>query len=303
MKNSFEFPKLVFKFSFLRKFKHTDSVVKTFIFAFLILYAYVLFADRETIYTISGETEHMEVEFAQDIINEWNVSKGFLVTNILTNDSIKLPDDSYLFVDNLSSVQISIIESDAFTRTLVLSLNNQNGPIGVIETPDKVIELSSYAEFSLPINNSFILPFYGRVYVGNDVGRGVNNILLSGNVRIIEEQLLNDGRYVAGDFPLDIGDRVELFTDSQMSEISKVKGFIKITDNKSYEFIVHGVGDIVKVERLGSSGYEISPSFWYRITNDPMVAAISSLIAILFLLMEFTALLLNNIKRSNNEKI
>jgi len=271
--------------------------MKIFICAFLALYVYVLFMPRETIYTISGETEHMEVEFAQDIINEWNVSKALLVTNILTNDSIKLPDDSYLFVDNLTNVQISINEESGSAYTLLLSLNNKNGSIGVIEAPDKVIELSSYAEISLPITNSFILPFHGKVYLGNDVGRGVNNVLLNGNVRIIEEQLLKDGRYIGGDFPLDIGDRVELFVDSQMSEISKVKGFIKVTDNKSYEFIVHGVGDIVKVERLGSSGYEISPSFWFRITNDPMVAALSSLIAILFLLMEFSALLLNYIEK------
>jgi hypothetical protein len=297
MKNSFDFSKLTLNIEFLRNFKHTKTIVKIFIFAFLVLYLYVLFMPRETIYTISGETEHMEIEFAQDIINEWDVSKGLLITNILIDDSITLPEDSYLFVDNLTNVQISINEKSKSTYTLVLSLNNKNGSIGVIEAPDNIIELSSYAEISLPINNSFILPFHGKVYLGNDVGRGVNNILLNGNVRIIEEQLLKDGRYIGGDFPLDIGDRVELFVDSQMSEISKVKGFMKITDNKYYEFIVHGEGDKVKVERLGSSGYEISPSFWYRITNDPIVAALSSVIAILFLLMEFSSLLFNYIKK------
>jgi len=297
MKNLFKFLGRIMVPSFLKQFKSSDYFAWTFIPAFLLLFTYVLFADRETIYTISGETEHMEIEFAQDIINEWNVSKGFLVKDILTHDSIQLPDDSHLFIDNLSSVQITVVQNSDSSHTLVLSLNNKKGIVGEIETPDKVIKLSSYAEISLTINNSFILPFHGRAYLGNDVGRGVNNILLNGNVRIIEEQLLNDVRYVAGDFPLDIGDRVELFADSQMSEVSKVKGFMKISNNKYYEFIVHGEGDKVKVERLGSSGYEISPSFWYRITSDPIVAALSSVIAILFLLMEFSGLLLNYIKK------
>ena len=273
-----------------------------FLFLTLLLVGIVVLSPRENVYSLTGDTEAVTIVFSDDSINQWNLS-GAKYSNGFPdiNENIKsrlLPEDSYLFPNKGTTARVSIVQSLGKKNHLLITFTTPNVSMGFIETPDGIIELLDYVEIKLPIDKSSLLAFEGETHIGEDVGQGVENILLSGQVRIIEQQLFRDKRYIAGDYLLDSGDRLALYKDNSLKENVNMKGFLRISDKTSFDFTVHGVGEVLMVFRLGSADYQITPSIWSRITKDPIIAAITTILATIFLLMEFFELLIRFILKS-----
>lgn len=273
-----------------------------FILSILLFIGYVLLAQRENIFTVNGDTQSITMAFSANNINQWNVSYGKILLDVTEPENLlELPSESYFLPQNLTTARIVIKPYGKEQYAFVISAETDNASLGQIETPYEVIDLPAYAEITVPITSSQILPFDGKVRIGEDVGIGVENILLNANVQIVEKQFFREDRYIAAAFSLDAGDRVTLFQDSSKRQLADTRGFLRMKQSDAFAFTIHGEAEVLRVDRLGSNGYGISPSIWPRLTSDPIMAAISTLLATLFLLMEFTELFTKFISRKKDE--
>jgi hypothetical protein len=251
----------------------------TWIATLLLVMSYILFSDRENIFTIVGKTESLSIAFSDNQVNQWNISGASYVDGIENLEPQKLDSAEAFFVPSAGTqANISITEYNDKTHLLV-SLSSEKGSVGSIESGIQTIKLGDYAEVNLPITARIVLPFEGSSRIGEDVTVGVENILLNGVIKIVEQQFFEGGRYVAGEYNLDQGDRIELFEDSSLNKLSKIKGFLRLTPGNPVELTAHGVGEVLKVHRLGSAGYELTPSLWSRVTSDPAISALTTFFA------------------------
>ena len=253
---------------------------------------YILISDRENTFTVRGETENITIVFSNDNLNQWDLSNATLLLDITApDDLVSLSIDSFFMPKVDTTARVLIRNQESKPSQLIITLESDGESAGEIETADKVIQLPSYAEITIDVNQSRVLPLDGYIRVGEDVGLGVESLLLSGEVSIVEKQFFRDERYVATEHKLDTGDRVELHNSIETDSLAKAKGFIRMTPSNPLAFTIHGEAKAVKVHRLGSNSYHITPSIWPRITNDPIIAAFSSLLAVIFLLLEFADLI------------
>ena len=260
-----------------------------FVISFVGILGIIFLGNRESIFTVRGQTEVFNVQLTGKTINNWNISGATLIPDVLfPSEEIQLGDDSFL--NALSNTEVSISSvSTGNTESLFMTLENTDS-VGSIVSTGNIIQLSNLVEILIPISSSKIIPIEGFIRVGEDVGDGVDKILLSSNVRIIEKQFIQDDRYTAGNFELDSGDRITLFEDFGENKLAVSKGFLRIKPGENMEFTFHGEANSLRVERLGSHGYTIEPSIWPRLVNDPFVAGLTTIFATLFLLMEFAEL-------------
>ncbi|MFC1520330.1 hypothetical protein ACFL6Z_11530 [Pseudomonadota bacterium] len=263
------------------------------ILSMMLMMSVLFFSGRENIFTVSGQVESVTLTFASNQLNKWNISGASLLKGFNDFEPQRISQQEVYFspaegATAMVSQTLSIEMSEIF-----IVVSRDEGSIGVIETEDGIENLGVYAEFRIPLEQARIFPFVGAISLGEDVAVGVESILLNGTIKIIEQEFIGKGRYVAGEYSLDRGDRVELFQDDKLQHTSQVKGFMRLSKGNPIDIISHGVGEVAKVERLGSAGYAISPSVWARLAKDPFIAAVTSLFAILLLLMEFTELVFN----------
>jgi hypothetical protein len=275
-----------------------------FLIVIVLLVLFVMLWPRDNVYSITGDTEAITIVFSEDAINQWDIS-GAIYNNGFPDENNKsdlLPEDSYFFPNKDTTARVSIIKALDRSNELLIIFTSSGASTGYIESSEGTIELLDYVEMKLPIEKASLLAFEGETHIGEDVGQGVDKILLSGEVRIIERQLFRDKKYIAGDYLLDSGDRLTLYKDDSLKNHTNMKGFLRVSDKTSFDFTVHGEGAVLLVFRLGSADYQITPSVWSRISKDPIIAAITTILATVFLLMEFLDLLLRFVlKPKDNE--
>lgn len=258
--------------------------------AFLILLpclfaALVLFLPRENIFTVKAKTDVASIKLVKSHLNQWDVSDAILITDPLEGTRKKLDSlDAFLLLNEATEAR--------FTRergyiTLVLS-----NPIslGSIDTPSQQFDLATYAELIIPLEGDRIFPFEGSLVLGEDVAVGVGHILHEASLTIVEQQLFKQARYKAEEYTLESGNKLELFSDDSHEAPAVGMGFLTLSEQEGLKVVSHGRAEVARVERLGSAGYDISSSIWSRLLNDPLVAALTTLLATLFLSMEFIVL-------------
>ncbi|PKH33595.1 hypothetical protein [Shewanella sp. ALD9] len=263
------------------------------IISMMLIVSVLFFSGRENIFTISGQTESISLTFTSNQLNKWDISGASLLSDFNDFEPKHLTQQEVYFSPAQGASAIVSRKLNRSTEEIFIVISKYEGSVGEIETENGIEKLGSYIEISIPLVQARIFPFVGALSIGEDVAVGVDSILLSGTVKIIEQEFLSKGRYIAGEYNLDRGDRVELFMDDELQQASQVKGFMRLTKDNPIDITCHGVGEVVKVERLGSAGYAISPSVWARLAKDPFITAVTSLFATLLLLMEFTELIFN----------
>ena len=263
------------------------------IISMMLIVSFLFFSGRENIFTISGQTESISLTFTSNQLNKWDISGASLLRDFNDFEPKHLTQQEVYFSPAQGASAIVSRKLNRSTEEIFIVISKDEGSVGEIETESGIEKLGSYIEISIPLVQARIFPFVGALSIGEDVAVGVDSVLLSGTVKIIEQEFLSKGRYIAGEYNLDRGDRVELFMDDELLQASQVKGFMRFTKDNPIDITCHGVGEVVKVERLGSAGYAISPSVWARLAKDPFITAVTSLFATLLLLMEFTELIFN----------
>lgn len=255
--------------------------------------AWAFLDNRENIFTVDALTEIVSVETSGEAFSGWLVGGGRLLENPLaSSDTARaLPPDTYLMIQSgtLVTVQRHGI------RAVRIRLENPGASVGTLDVPgDPSVALGGWAVVLVtPESSPLILPFRGRLTVGDDVTSGVDSILLSGSVGVLEEQWIPGSRYNAGTTVLDRGDKIRFVNEVSEHETEQaiVDGFLRVepVDQERFteaingiQLMAHGVASYVKVERLGSTGYQIMAHRWARFLYDPLLAFLAALGALLF---------------------
>ncbi len=260
------------------------------IFLIVLIAVVILFGNRNSIYSIKGETQTLTIFTSSNPINEWEFSQGQLFylgldlqeeTFELGHD-IRLSEDDRLTVEPGTQIKVTSVHRQNQTN-VVFVMKNDGKVVATLIKDGQQTSLSDYIELTVEITQPLALPFEGTAYIGEDIGTDVDSLLMSGEVSILEQRFLSSGRYQGEVYNLNTGDRAFV---TQHGNTTISKGFIRVTDNESFYFSAISEGNEARVIRYGSQDLVLAPSIWSRVTKDPNVAAITSLIALMFLLLE-----------------
>src|SRR5690554_1293375 len=251
------------------------SIVFLILGSMLAILSYVMFAERINIYTVSAQTDVLRVTTADHDINQWRLPAHAELIDLYAAKEEKLSDEAenFLHVNAGVSVRFQINHNEG---TFVITLehpDSQNGSVGQLERNFEYTDLGQYVDVIVTKPQQLIFPFMGSMVLGDDVAVGVNAVLREGTIRIIEQELMGDVRYVSGEFNLDEGDRVTLHTDFSYEHDVVLRGFVRHQPGKPMAVTAHGETTVARVERLGSAGYDAKTSMWKRFANDPVVIA------------------------------
>lgn len=270
--------------------KNMSHVGIGIIFLIVLIAVVILFGNRNSIYSIKGETQTLTIFTSSNPINEWEFSQGQLFylgldlqeeTFELGHD-IRLSEDDRLTVEPGTHIKVTSVHRQNQTN-VVFVMKNDGKVVATLIKDGQQTSLSDYIELTVEITQPLALPFEGTAYIGEDIGTDVDSLLMSGEVSILEQRFLSSGRYQGEVYNLNTGDRAFV---TQHGNTTISKGFIRVTDNESFYFSAISEGNEARVIRYGSQDLVLAPSIWSRVTKDPNVAAITSLIALMFLLLE-----------------
>ncbi|WP_175497228.1 hypothetical protein [Marinobacter pelagius] len=257
-----------------------------------------LFLDgRDRIFTLDAVTETASLVTSDGGISDWPIGGADLYTDPFAtqDDGILLPVSANLLIRPGTRVDIQ----RHGIQDVRLTLRTSEGSAGSIISPgaDELI-LGGWASLTVSSDERpLVWPFRGTLEVGDDVASGVDSVLLQGAVNVLEEQLVRDTRYNAGTSELDRGDKARFCNHSSGKECEEatVEGFFRIEPTNQERFtealnaiqlVAHGSADHVKVERLGSSGYQIRATRWARFLYDPLLSFLAGLGALFFAAIE-----------------
>ena len=268
-----------------------------FVIALLVVGLLVV-TDREKIFTLDVSTEVVRFSVTDPLLSEWMIGNARLIDNPFSQDSegAVLGDHSVLMLNTGTQVRM---QRHGVEPARLLLTADKPASVGRIEDADgRSTVLGEWALLLVEVSGQpLVFPFRGTLTAGDDVAIGVNSILLSGTVSVVEEQLLGNTHYTAGVEDLDPGDRVQLWLQDQpvagAPALATVDGFIRAEPMEGFSspanalaLVAHGQADFVQVERLGSAGYQVRASHWARFLHDPLLAAAAAAITLLALLLE-----------------
>lgn len=256
-----------------------------FILTLGILSLLILFGNRNSVYGIKGNTQTITLTTSSNQLNKWELNTGTVFDMSGHSCSVELSEDNVLALYENIKITITSEIFESKPRFLLIARKHAK-PIAKVSTSTASCEINDYLEVTIDAKNLLTMPFEAVTFIGEDVGSGVDKLLLDGSVDILEKQFFSAKRYIGETVHLNMGDRVRL-EEEHNNEPPYSKGFIRFIDNSDIYFSVTSQAKSVLIERFGSSTITVSPSVWSRMTNDPVVAALGSLFALLFVLVEF----------------
>lgn len=247
-----------------------------------LLVATVITYPRDNVFSIHANTNVIALELQQSPLNQWDISSAKLITDPFEPGHYVLDEiDSYIIFNDGVKANIMTLDS-----ALHVTLEHEKS-IGNIDSSSLKKTLGTYAELTIPVSDDRIFPFNATMVLGEHVSVGVNSILHDAQITIVEEKLFRHGRYLSGEHRLEMGDKVSFYSNRDSMIKPAGKGFFKASSDDPIVVVSHTPASIARVDRLGSTGYDIKPSVWSRLMHDPVIAAITTLIATIFLSLEF----------------
>ncbi len=276
---------------------------KFIVTAFVVLAAVLLLMfmwKREKIFTLDVSTEVVQFSVTDTLLSEWMIGNAQLIDNPFSEDSEGAPVGEHSVLTLNTGTQVRVQRHGVEQTRVLLTTKNQASAGRIEDAEGHTTELGEWALLLIKVSGQPLLfPFRGTLIAGDDVATGVNSILLSGTVRVVEEQLLGKTHYTAGVEELDAGDRIQLWRHDRATESGRapaiVDGFIRAEPRDFSEavnalaLVAHGRADYAQVERLGSAGYQIRAPHWARFLYDPLLAATTAIVALLALLLELSS--------------
>lgn len=255
----------------------------------------VVMWNREHIFTLDVSTEVAAFTITDPILAEWTLEEARLIDDPFASDEqgIALEPSSLLLLDPGTQVRV---QRHGMADLRILLQSEKAVSVGRIESETgQQVSLSDWALLLVTVRQRpLVFPFRGTLTVGDDVAIGVDSILLSGSVRVVEEQLLGNTHYLAGIEELDAGDRVQMRHKDR--RVAIVEGFVRAEPMDSYsepidalKLVAHGQADYVQVYRLGSAGYQVRAPRWARFLHDPLLAAVAAIVTLLAVVFELSS--------------
>ena len=290
-----------------REPKFVTAIVSLLVVVVLVMW------DREKIFTLDVSTEIVQFSVTDPLLSEWMIDNTRLIDNAFSEDEegTILDDHSILFLNTGTQVRV---QRHGVEHTRLLLTADDKASTGRIEDAEgRSTELPDWALLLVEARGRpLVFPFRGTLTVGDDVSIGVNSILLSGTVSVVEEQLLGRTHYTAGIEDLEPGDRIRFLrhdlTAAGTHVPATVDGFIRVEPAKGFSepanalmLTAHGQADFVQVDRLGSAGYQINAPRWARFLHDPLLAAAIAIIGLLAMLLGFSSKCIELMERKQEQ--
>jgi len=255
-----------------------------------------LSSNRNNVYSIKGTTQTITLSTSSNQLNNWFLETGSVFTMSSVSCDLKLNENNILELRN--GIQITITTENISKKPSYLLVARSDGKtIASINTDTETCDINDYLEVNIDADQVLTLPFEAITFIGEDVGAGVDKLLIDGSVNILEKEFFTEKRYIGETVKLNMGDRVRL-ADNEASKSAFAKGFVRFVDSNNLYFSVTSQADSVLIERFGSSTLSITPSIWSRMTNDPVVVGIGSIFALAFLFMEFFMMFMQIVKKN-----
>ena len=255
----------------------------------LLLLALSVLLPRNNIVTVEADTEIVSYKVVNTKLSIFDVEGADLYSDPFSSEPTVHIDQagSYIRLTENTNVEIRKREND---DVVYITLSTKSLSVGSIYLPNGSISLGPWANLSIDLTLAplpRLLPFRGKLTLGEDVAPGIENILLSGSVSIAEQQLglFSRERYLLLESKLEKGDRV-LVRSATKDEEAVSDGFVRVTYGETLSVVAHTSDGEVHVIRFGSAGYRISPSVWARVINDPSLSWVTALLGILLLSVE-----------------
>jgi hypothetical protein len=270
------------------------GVIGSIFLLLVALFLFIAFWPRGSVFSVDVKTEIIRFDVTNPRLSEWPVGGAKLWTTIMVQgpDVAALDQHAILTLNEGASVEIQ--RHGVGPVRVKIDCDGCDG--GFIETSgNDVLKLGSSALLVLAVADSpILLPFSGHAQIGDDVASRVSSILLSGTVKVVEEELITKGHYIAREQQFDTGDMIELFgLESGTPSSATVDGFVRVEPMAAYSeaedamrVIAHGEASYVEVIRLGTAGYEVRVHPWSRFLNDPALAILFAVLASLALIIE-----------------
>lgn len=278
--------------------KHRREPKLIIVIIALLAVTLLVMGGREKIFTLDVSTEVVRFSVTDPLLTEWMIGNARLIDNPFSEDSegTVLGDHSVLMLN--TGTQVRMQRHGVEPARLLLTADKQASAGRIEDADGRSTALGEWALLLVEVSGQpLVFPFRGTLTAGDDVAIGVNSILLSGTVSVVEGQLLGNTHYTAGVEDLDPGDRVQFWLQDHpvtgTPALATVDGFIRAEPMEGFSgpanalaLVAHGQADFVQVERLGSAGYQVRASRWARFLHDPLLAAATAAIALLALLLE-----------------
>ncbi len=260
--------------------------------------------NRTHIFTLDVITEIVAFTTTDPVLTAWDLGATSELWDLGADDDDdpfaenatgrKLEPHAQLVIHE--GTQVSLQRHGTGVIRVQLTQDGDNST-GRIQEPDTTSQLSDMAVLLVkPAGTPALFPFRGKLTVGYDVAAGVDSVLQSGTVRVVERQLFGGTHYTANTESLDAGDRVQLVEGSDpLVVLATVSGFVRAepASGQGYSdpmnalnLVAHGQADFVQVDRLGSTGYKIRATRWARFVHDPLLAAATAIVALFTVLIE-----------------
>ena len=284
----------------------------------LLLVVLLVMWNRAKIFTLDVSTEVVQFSVSDPLLSEWMIGNARLIDNAFSEDEegTVLDDHSILLLNVGTQVRI---QRHGIEHTRLLLTTDNKASTGRIEDAEgRSIELRDWALLLVAVSDRpLVFPFRGTLTVGDDVAIGVNSILLSGTVSVVEEQMVGKTHYTAGIEDLDPGDRIQFLRHDHTPVGTRilvpaiVDGFIRVEPAEGFSgpanalmLVAHGQADFVQVDRLGSAGYQVNAPRWARFLHDPLLAAATAIIGLLAMLLAFSSKCIEILeRRQEHDKI
>ena len=230
-------------------------------------------------FSISAQTEIVEFEIGQNNVPNW-----FVTIDRMRIDGVDAePFTGQLEIGRDTHVRLVRLQVGALRLTLD---NAGQGPAATLydnaENRVATAQQQLQALIEVQPGQAITLPIAGRAVIGDTIfSQSVETspVLIDGHVQVFGRYVIGRNRFAAQQAPLDAGDRLEIdYTRTAPGG----HGLLRIqADRPGVGVVFHTDAETVRVIRFGTAGYELSPSWWARVSSDPLYQSLLAIYAVL----------------------
>jgi len=230
-------------------------------------------------FSINAQTEVVEFETGQHNVPNW-----FVTTERIRIDGIDAdPFSGQIEIGRQTRVRLVRLQTGALRLTMD---RTGHGPVATLyddaENRVAVAQQRLQAIIALPQGDAITLPIAGRAVIGDTIfSQSVETspVLIDGHVQVFGRYVIGRNRFAAQQAALDSGDRLEI---DYISSSPGGHGLLRIQpDQPGVQVVFHADAETVRVIRFGTAGYELSPSWWARVSADPLYQSLLAVYAVL----------------------
>jgi len=261
---------------------HFKRAILALLFIGLLVTFFRSIRDVNWIYSIDSNTDTAHLK----TINKNQVSWRIDDANICIRDKIEdsqlhqvsdrckgrwnelLVDTNELTITFDTKVDIKIDSKDSLLRVYVESDSESVGTLNNATASSSITLPSRTILFLDTSENSYTLPFIGRIDLGSNVNHSETMFLRDGTISIYSADESVDKRTKIDELDLIFGDQVSLSVNGTKYKKNIPHGIVKAEDNKPLKVVAFGNAKSILIERYGENSIKFEPTYIGAMKSD-----------------------------------